>query len=264
MFRCPTQHAGLLFLTLTLLTFMVPAVNAELTQAEQRPGEIPVFVFNVSPNGYPPYVILGDDGRHSGIAWDVLQTITERLGYRIEAKKIPRKRVDNLLNDGLIDGTLRAREWTDEPENFTFTQPIVRIKEVFFTRSASGFDYQVPDDIRDMTIVTHLGYQYPELEPLFVRGDAERFDVSQDTDLFTFLLNADHFDAAIADLSVGQWIIRQNGWRGQLAHTDKGISDYGFRLMLREDWTGFADAFNRELAQLRTSGQLELILDRYR
>lgn len=247
-----------------LTALLVTAVSAEPSLESYKPGGPGVFKLNVSPNGYPPYIIIGDDNQYSGIVWDVVKTVSGRLGYQIQPVKIPRKRVDSMLLDGYIDGTPRAIEWTVDAEKYVFTDPLVRIKEVFFMRKGEEFPYQQPIDIESLTVVTHLGYRYPELADMFESGKAQRFDVSQDKDMFSFLLNADHFDTAIADLSVGQWILRENGWQNEFSYTENGISDFGFCLMLRKDWAGFAEDFNAEFKQLRESGELGQILNRYR
>ncbi len=67
-------------------------------------SEQKTFRFNVSPSGYPPYLIL-ENSQPSGIMWDVVARISERLGYELVAKRVPRKRVDQMLLDGFIDGT---------------------------------------------------------------------------------------------------------------------------------------------------------------
>ena len=128
----------------------------------------------------------------------------------------------------------------------------------------SAFTYSGPEDLTSKTIVTHLGYQYPVLEPYFEEGSIRRFDVSRDRDMFTFLLHGDRFDAAIADRLVGQWILRNEGLRQQFAITSKGISNFGFRLMLREEWQSFAQDFNEELAKMKKNGELDAILANYR
>ncbi len=264
MSRTHRQYSSAIYLFGLLMGLLVTTVSAEPSLESYKPGGPGIFKLNVSPNGYPPYIIIGDDDQYSGIVWDVVNTVAKRLNYQIEPKKIPRKRVDGMLLDGYIDGTPRAIEWTITPDNYTFTDPVVRIKEVFFMRKGEEFQYQKPNDIESLTVVTHLGYRYPELAEMFESGKAKRFDVSQDKDMFSFLLNADQFDSAISDLAVGQWIVRENGWQNEFSYTENGISDFGFRLMLRKDWAGFADDFNAELDQLRESGELDQILDRYR
>ncbi|MEC7815109.1 MAG: transporter substrate-binding domain-containing protein [Pseudomonadota bacterium] len=221
------------------------------------------FVFNVSPNGYPPYMIVEGD-QESGIMLDVLERIAPRIGYQVETRKIPRKRVDQMLLEDYIDGTPRAIEWTQEPEQFLFTDPIVQVEEVFFFPEGSTLDYRSPRDLFGKTLVTHLGYQYPALEPHLSAGDITRFDVSRDEDMFRYLMHGDRFHAAVADRLVGKWILRNQSAAGSFRTSSSAISEYGFRIMVRPEAAGFVEAFNRELKKLRDSGELDTILADYR
>lgn len=226
-------------------------------------GDQNVFRFNISPNGYPPYMIV-DQGAPSGIMWDVVSLIAKRLDYQIVAKKIPRKRVDRMLLNGDIDGTSRAREWTHEPSQFLFTDPIVTIHEVFFTPENAEVTYNHPRELFSKTVVTHLGYLYPSLQPYFESGAIRRFDVSRDKDMFNFLLHGDRFDAAVVDLLVGKWILKNEGMQSQFRFSDSKMNSYGFRVMLNKKWQPFANKFNAELARIRENGELDAILANYR
>lgn len=221
------------------------------------------FHFNISPNGYPPYMIVDQD-EPSGIMWDVVSLISERLGYNIVAQKIPRKRVDQMLLNGSIDGTSRAKEWTRKPKDFLFTDPVIEVKEVFFTPKYANKTYHSPEDLFSKTVVTHLGYRYPELQPHFESGAITRFDVSKDRDMFLFLLHGNRFDAAVVDLLVGKWILKNEGLRDQFTASVGGMTSYGFRVMLNKEWQPFANKFNAELTRIRENGELEAILANYR
>lgn len=195
--------------------------------------------------------------------WDIVSLITGRLGYQLIAEKIPRKRVDQMLLDGYIDATPRAIEWAHEPDKYLFTAPVVDIQEVFFTPKHAKKTYQKAEDLFSKTVVTHLGYLYPELQPYFKSGAINRFDVSQERDMFNFLLHGDRFDAAVVDLLVGKWVLKKEGLQDQFRASSSGMSSYGFRLMMRKDSQLFVDKFNAELARIRESGELEAILANY-
>lgn len=242
----------------TILALPVLPLSAQ--KAEDRSD---TFRFNVSPNGYPPYLIV-DGQEPSGIMWDVVELIVPRLGYDLQAQKIPRKRVDQMLADGYLDGTPRAIEWTEEPKEFLFTDPIVNVEEVFFFANNSRLNYQNPSDLFGKTVLTHLGYLYPEMEPYFYDGRITRFDVPRDRDMFRFLLHGDRFDTVLADRLVGQWILKTEGLKDQFRTSEAAISQYGFRVMVRPDWVDFANAFNRELDAIRENGELDAILANYR
>lgn len=245
----------------TLLLAVLLVISAPVLA--DRSGGDRLIRFNISPNGYPPYLIANENGP-SGIMWDVMSLVSQRLGYTLQAERIPRKRVDTMLQQGYIDATPRAREWTRQPEQFLFTDPVVQIEEVFFIPVDSDLVYERPEDLHTKTVVTHLGYIYPQLEPHFKAGTIDRFDVSRDRDMFKFLLHNQRFDVLVADRLVGQWILRTEGLQDAFRISDKGISQYDFRIMLRKDWQDFANQFNRELATIRENGELDAILANYR
>jgi polar amino acid transport system substrate-binding protein len=255
------DHASLRLPVPSLILLIALCLCPALVLADT--DESKVVRFNISPNGYPPYLIV-DQGSPSGIMWDVMKAITDRLGYTLQAKRVPRKRVDQMLQDGYIDATSRAREWTDQPDQFQFTTPVVAIEEVFFIPTESSFHFNSIEDLYSRTLVTHLGYLYPSLEPHFEAGRIKRFDVARDQDMFTYALHGERFDAAVADRLVGKWILRNRGLKDRFRISEKGISHYGYRIMLRKDWGAFAQQFNRELTRLRETGELDNILSRYR
>ncbi|MCG2582479.1 MAG: transporter substrate-binding domain-containing protein [Marinobacter sp.] len=262
----PNRTSGLPVLSpvASVLLLVFAFVLSGLASADNiAPTNARTLHFNVSPNGYPPYLIV-DGQEPSGIMWDVVTVIAERLGYKVIPEQIPRKRVDTMLLKGYIDATSRAIEWTDNPEKFLFTDAIVEVEEVVFIPTDSDLTYQTTEDLLSRTVVTHLGYFYPALESHFQSGAIKRFDVSRDQDMFTFLLHGKRFDAAIADRLVGQWILRNEGWRKYFRISKESLSNYGFRLMLRKDWAEFARLFNAELSNIRANGELEAILSQYR
>lgn len=249
-----------LFATILLAS---PAITLAEEPVPTPAHSVEVLRLNVSPSGYPPYVIVTDND-HSGIIWDVVSRIADRLDFTLVAEKIPRKRVDQMLLRGFIDATPRAIEWTDTPEDFLFSDPIVRVQECIIVPADSPLNYTGPDDLRGKTVVTHLGYNYPTLEPLLANGELQRFDVSQDKDMFDYLIHGERFDAAIADRLVGQWVIRQEQLQGKVRFSEHSLTDFGFRLMFRPDWHSFVERFNAELAALQASGELDEILSNYR
>lgn len=262
---CRPLQRRLIAAALSLLCATAIAAEPALRTADDVvDSQAPVLRLNVSTGGYPPYLIVSPDHQYSGIAYEVVTRIARRMDYQVEPLEIPRKRVDSLLLKGHIDATLRAREWTKHPDKFLFTDTIVPVREVFFTTRGSDFRFRGLDKLRDVMLVTPLGYQYPQLKPLFAKGTVDRYEVSEDRDIFTFLLHGRGIDAGVADLLVGQWIIRQNDWQGEFRHSEQAISDFGYRLMVRPEWAPFAEEFNQQLAEMKASGELEQILDQYR
>lgn len=221
------------------------------------------FRFNVSPNGYPPYLII-EDNQISGIIWEVVSRIGERLDFDIQSQQFPHKRVEQMLSKGLLDGTARAREWTENPDDFVFTDPIVKVEEVIFFPTGSTREFKSIEDLFSLTLVTHLGYRYPPLESHFKAGNIKRFDVSGDRNVLIYTIKGDDLDAAVSDRLVGQWILSKEGMKDELRASSSVISEVGYSIMLRPGLEAFANDFNTELAAMRDNGELDEIMAKYR
>lgn len=256
----PANLATALLSSLLLLAALPGQVSASTDNDDLQD----TVRFNVSPNGYPPYLIVEND-HLGGIVWDVMSRISERLQLTLEPLKIPRKRVDELILNGFVDATPRAVEWTSQPERFLYSDPIVQVEEVLFYPHDRAFEFQSPDDLAGKTLVTHLGYYHAKLAELFESGRTQRFDVVGDAEVFRYLLDSERFDGAIADRLVGRWVIRNHPYMaGALATSQASISNYSLRLMVRPELTGFMHRFNSELTRLKASGELSDILASYR
>lgn len=219
---------------------------------------------NVSPQGYPPFLIVQQDGSFSGIVWDIFSAIASRQGYVVEGLEIPRKRVDDFILSGHIDATPRAIEWTAEPERFLFTEPLLQVEEVFFMREGTEFEFTGPESLIGKNVVTHLGYKYPTLKPVFASGKAERFDVQNERDMLRYLIDGRQYDLGIAVLQVGLWHIRQEQWQDKLDYAPQPLSSQGYRLMFAKERGEFVQLFNRELEAMKANGEWDEILNRYR
>jgi len=241
-----------------LMAFLMMAFSAQ--------GEVPEttsLTMNVSVGGYPPYTIVRDDAAE-GIMWDVLATVAETKGYDLEPMEVPRTRVDDFIEEGRLDVSPRAEEWSREPERFVFSDPVVTIREVVFARADSDFQFNDLSDLEGKTIITGLGYFYPELEWLFAKGKAVRFDVQSRRAMFSHLLSSTDFDLLISEEQSGLWILNENGWNDKIVVAGKPISEHPYRLMFNRRWKGFVADFNEALSEMQQSGELDQILDRYR
>ncbi|PVY78387.1 amino acid ABC transporter substrate-binding protein (PAAT family) [Tamilnaduibacter salinus] len=262
----PIKHA--LFALVLILAVWVSIANAaqsrhsDLSQTHPIPE---VIRFNVSPDGYPPYIIVDDTSDKSveGIVWDIVHLACQRLGCRLKPRRVPRKRLESLLLKDYVNVTAMAPLWMEDPDKYLFSNPLVPIREVLFFRAGDRFAFESPDDIKGKTIVTHIGYRYPAVQHLFRSGQAKRFDVPQDKDMFRYLLHGSRFDALIADNLVGRWLMEQNQWDGQFVVSDNHLSRIHYRLMVRPDMKGFIDAFNQVLSDLKDTGKIKAIIQRY-
>lgn len=220
--------------------------------------------FNVTPNGYPPYLIVDEKGRASGIMYEVLRSIATELGYTVESKRIPRKRVNQMILSSELDATSRAIEWTQQPERFVFSDEVVAVRDVLFSPIASPLQFEQPQDLFGKSVFAYLGFSYPALEPHLSNGAIDRIDAKSNLVMLQRMLRRpDRFAGALMNESVGLWVIKQQGMKGKFVVSKKAVGEVPYRLMFGKRWAGFVKQFNQRLQQMKADGRLAAILDRY-
>ncbi len=224
----------------------------------------PVIVFNMSPSGYPPFMINDEQQHPSGIMYDVLKRIALKHHYQIQTTSTPRKRVDIQLDSGKLDASARAKEWMQNPEDYVFTDTIIKVRDVIFSSSKTPLIFNNIEDLYGKTISTHLGYKYPMLDASFNKQKIFKSDsYSEEAMLGKVLI--DRADAAIVNESVGLWLIKSKpAWQGQFVIAKKILNSFDFRIMFSKKWRPFVNKFNQELANMKKDGELENIISSYK
>ena len=245
-------------IVLGVLLALGGASNATATQHSDDE-----LIFNIGMGSIPPYTIKGEDGSISGIFWDVLSRVAREYDYTVLATEVPTNRVDGFLLEGRIDVTMRAIEWTEEPRRFMFTEPITIARDVVFTRIDHPLHLNSPDDFKGKTVITHLGYSYPALEPLFESGEVTRLELHDEISMFRRLAGAERFDGLLTNYRSGMWIMHNHGWEDDFRVEPMVLAESPYRLMLAPRWSHFVVLFNRELAKMKENGELARIIASY-
>lgn len=248
-------------LALMLLTGAQLAFSDDATGQDTRS----TLKFNISPGGYPPYTIAYPDGTVSGIFWDVLSIITQRLDLRLEWVEIPAKRSDVLLQEGYSDVTMRAIEWAEHPDHFVFSDPVMMTRDAIFSHRNSPHTIRTINDLHG-TLLTRLGFKYPWLEDSIRRGAVEVIPVQDQRPMFKRLYQGEgRFVGAVSNLYAGYWVLRNNPqWAEVIDEAPIRVEEVGFRLMFPPRHAELVPAINRELGKLRESGELDRIINAYR
>ncbi|MGB1239258.1 MAG: substrate-binding periplasmic protein [Pseudomonadales bacterium] len=240
-----------------LLLVLATLLFAQLSAAQ-------TLILNISEKGYPPYLLSEPTEQGRGVLYDVLELITQRHNIQIEIISVPRKRVEQLLTAGSFDATMAAREWINSPQRFLFSDPIMQSQDVLFSKRETPLYFERVEDLFGERIATRLGYKYPLIDPYTVQQKIHRMDALT-TEAMLKMVLADRADATIVNRAAGQWLIaNQPHLQNKFYITDKPINVFDLRLMFNQQWGDFVETFNRELAQMAASGQLQQIIERYR
>lgn len=228
-----------------------------------EPALPPALAFNISSGGYPPFTIVHDDGRVSGIFWDVLSAITDHLGVALEAVQVPPKRSESLLKQGYSDVTMRAREWTDDPDAFAFSDPVMSTRDAIFVHRDSDRDIRTVEDLEG-TLLTRLGFHYPWLENKLRAGEVTLIPVQEQRPMFKRLYHGGvRFTGAVSNLHAGYWTLRNSTWSDSIREAPIRLGEVGYRLMFPPRHENLVPLINRELERMKASGELERIISSY-
>lgn len=220
-------------------------------------------IFNITTNGYPPFLIPAVEGREtSGIMYDVLCDIMRRRNIAVSTIGAPKNRELRYIEQGKLDVYVTAREWVSNPEDYVFTDPVLYARDVALSKKSSPLRFNSAEDLIGKKLIAHLGFVYPHLSPYFDSGRIERIDAINGMSMLKMVLSG-RADAAIMNDVVGNWMIRRLGIEDQLELSDTAFSEIGYRFLFTKGKAGLAEFMNRQLEQMRKSGALNAIFQRY-
>jgi len=223
-------------------------------------GDTPVIRFNVTPQGFPPYVISKPP---AGIMFDVLSHIAQKQGYQLVAERIPENRVYLLLDGGELDAHASALEWVEAPQKYAFTDPVLKVRDVVFTRKDSALNYQTVKDLWGHSVGVHTGYSYQSLTEHFKNGKITRIDSNNELYLLQMLAR-ERLEVAVITEHVALWLIKKNNIKADFTMARNAVDTTEYRLVFSKKWQGFIKQFNKDLVLMKNNGHLKRVLNKYR
>lgn len=223
-------------------------------------GQESLLRFNVTPQGFPPYLLARPP---SGIMYDVLSYIAQKQDYKLVAERIEENRVYVLLDNNKLDAHASALEWVSNPEKYAFTDPILQVRDVVFTRKDSSFNYQSVEGLLGHSVGVRTGYSYQSLTEYFRAGKIKRMDSNNELYLLQ-MLSRGRLDIAVITEHVGLWLIKNNNIKAEFSLAKNAVDTTDYRIVFSKKWLGFIEKFNAELALMKSNGHLNTILSRYR
>ncbi|MCD8522464.1 MAG: hypothetical protein LRY66_14585 [Saccharospirillaceae bacterium] len=186
------------------LTLAIAALATDVTGTEVA-GTLRL---SVPDDGYPPYVVL-QDGEPQGSLIEPLRQAAQRAGIALEFVLLPELRSHHMLESGNIDGRMESPDWTENPDDYLWSNLMVRLEDVLVYRNDQPFNPEQGDGLLGGEIITHLGYVYPLLQPAFANGSLIRLDKLTEQDMLNTLLlsQAETARALIIGRDVAQWYL---------------------------------------------------------
>ncbi len=216
--------------------------------------------FNVTPQGFPPYVISTPP---AGIMFDVLTHIAQQHNIQVVPERIPENRVYTLLDNNKLDAHASALEWVEHPEKYVFSDPVLKVRDVVFTREDYPFKFNKVEDLIGRSIGVHTGYSYQSLSQYFKNGTIKRLDSNNELYMLN-MLSRNRLDIAIITEHVGLWIIKKNNITQGFNISQKAVDTTDYRMVFSKKWQPFVLEFNKGLVIMKENGKLKDILSQYR
>lgn len=145
----------------------------------------------VPDDAYPPYVVHNDQGEAiHGLLIDPLRAALTALEMSLELLELPVLRSTYMLDAGKLDARMESPQWLGNPDDFLWLDVGVTLEDILVYRADLPY---VPDSLTTLEgseIITHLGYIYPTLDPLFHSGKLTRLDKHTEREMIDALLNA--------------------------------------------------------------------------
>ena len=168
--------------------------------------------------------------------------------------------------DGLQKATenavVRAVEWVPEPASFIFSDPILQFRSVLVSTKNQPLEFDNLNQLKGKKLLTRLGFKYPQLQPYFDLKKITRIDTDAQYKMFQLLAKG-RADAAVMNEQVALWLIKKHGLKGQFNLSRSSFGVFNIRVMFNKANSEYLKHFNESLHDVKTSGIIERILNKY-
>jgi polar amino acid transport system substrate-binding protein len=212
---------------------------------------------------YPPYQYL-DNGEVKGTHTETLRQVLTRMGYDPVFRLVPWARAEASARAGTADLIYSLTYSPNRARHYHFTNPISEARDVFFSLSDRGLQWQELDDLAGLKIGLSAFYSYaPEFMDWLAAGNARVIQISQESPELTGLkmIAYGRIDLFICEETVCRYLIDKHiADHPELANVSAMPRTVGevrsFRAAFsRQHPTGEAlrDGFNKVLTELKSS-----------
>lgn len=219
----------------------------------------------LSTGEWPPYFDSSLDNH--GLLAQIISEAYGNVGISVDYRFLPWSRALAMANHGNYDGSAAWSCTPSRSEDFYFSEPILPLYFVFFTRRDSDFQWQEIADLEGLTIGLTQDYAYGDQLTSAVDQGLVSTDMTASDESNFRKLQAGRIDLFPMDPLTGLQMIDQlfsEAEAGQLTYHPRPIRQASYHLIFsrQQDNGGeLARQFNQGLADLRSSGRFDEILD---
>jgi len=213
---------------------------------------------------YPP-VFFREKHVPKGIVPDILTAIGDMTGDRFVYVKAPFQRLQLMFENGEIDIEPSVNPvWRDSAKvKGTYTIPYGESVNVFlFPDEKSAIKDVSRDNLIGKLFGTVRGYSYLDLQPALDEGTIHAV-FCQDEEKLMELMAQHRIDATVILKPFAQYQMKQHAEFRSLAF-GRQFSRLDIMMRFQPSKAGAVERFNKAIRNLKDSGEIERIYDRYR
>lgn len=224
-------------------------------QAEQPPQEQSSTLIMATNAEFPPYEFYqGQDV--VGIDVEILSAVAENMGKELQVEDMAFDSIIPAILSGKADvGAAGMTVTEDRKESVDFTDTYVKASQVIMIK-ADNTDIAGPDDVEGKTIGVQLG----------TTGDIYASDVTETVERYNKgfeavqALSQGKIDAVIIDDQVAKALAADNE---NVKVLDVPFTEEEYAIAVKKGNTELVEQINAALAELKESGKLQEIVDKY-
>jgi polar amino acid transport system substrate-binding protein len=204
---------------------------------------------------FPPYEYR-EGGEVVGIDADIMDAVAEKLGMTAEVEDMNFDSVIASVQSGKVDVGMAGMTVTEDRKKMVnFTEPYATSTQVIIVND--GSDIKGKDDLENKRIGVQLGTTGDIYASDIEGATVERFNKGSETVL---ALKQDKVDAVVIDNQPAQKFVEANEG---ISILDEPLTEEEYAIAVNMDNTELLDQINGALAELKDSGELQTIIDKY-
>jgi polar amino acid transport system substrate-binding protein len=214
-------------------------------------------------DGYPPFIIIQQPSP-KGILIETLQLAAHNIGLSLSYTHLPEKRSNLALDEGKVDARMESELWVNNPQDYLWSVPITQLDDVFVFNQDAEISFETDSELNGAQIITHLGYSYPDLQPMFDKGIVQRSDFSNETEMLSTLIKIvpGLNRAAVMNMDVARWIIKSSAkFQGHFTFSQRtiGTAPLQFQFIKTKGMQVIVEQLNIEINKLKENGTVDKI-----
>jgi|GEM_PF-6963676 len=221
------------------------------------------LVFGISETTSPPlYNSSPHEKERPGILPELFHLLSQELHQKVDITVAPRGRVALMLLYGELDSYCYTRpDWLEHSSELSWSLPIFSDRNVLVARTETPMikDYS---DLKQKKVATVQGFQYPELEEPFFKGILQRSD-SIDVATTMEKLELKRVDYAVMDELYFQFYKKTHP-KNNLNKDVFAIRTFDVYCALSPKAPFTSKEFNNAIEKLKSTNQIQKLLDKYR